>query len=99
MRPPRTRPQSQEAYRVSGSQTTTIHQANFNYIHSADRPWSNLDRAQANVGSRRRRGHYGRALEEAIQSQKSQWPRAWGRISPISGGRTFTTMTPYEKVR
>ncbi|KAF2114781.1 hypothetical protein BDV96DRAFT_575879 [Lophiotrema nucula] len=44
------------------------------------------------------KGHYGRALEEAIQTQKSQWPRAWGHINPISQGRSFNTMTPSERI-
>jgi hypothetical protein len=45
-----------------------------------------------------RKGHYGRALEESIQTQKSQWPRAWGAINPLSGGRGFPTMTALERV-
>ncbi|KAF2095253.1 hypothetical protein NA57DRAFT_44903, partial [Rhizodiscina lignyota] len=44
------------------------------------------------------RGHYGRALEEAIHAQKSQWPRAWNGINPLSGSRTFITMSPEEKL-
>jgi hypothetical protein len=45
-----------------------------------------------------RKGHYGRALEESIQTQKSQWPRAWGGANPLSGGRGFQTMTALERV-
>ncbi|OAL51388.1 hypothetical protein IQ07DRAFT_679646 [Pyrenochaeta sp. DS3sAY3a] len=43
------------------------------------------------------KGHYGRALEEAIQTQKSQWPRQW-TSNPISGGRSFNTMTAVERI-
>ena len=46
-----------------------------------------------------RRGHYGRALEEALQTQRSQWPRAWNGINPLAGSRTFNSMTPQERVR
>jgi len=45
-----------------------------------------------------RKGHYGRALEESIQTQKSQWPRAWNGANPISGGRNFLGMTALERV-
>jgi hypothetical protein len=45
-----------------------------------------------------RKGHYGRALEESIQTQKSQWPRAWSGTNPLSGGRGFQTMTALERV-
>ncbi|KAJ4329762.1 hypothetical protein N0V87_010584 [Didymella glomerata] len=44
------------------------------------------------------KGHYGRALEEAIQTQKSQWPVKWGSLNPLSGSRSFNTMTPTERV-
>ncbi|KAF2866537.1 hypothetical protein BDV95DRAFT_202450 [Massariosphaeria phaeospora] len=44
------------------------------------------------------KGHYGRALEEAIQTQKSQWPRAWNSINPLSGGRSFNGMPPTERL-
>ncbi|KAF2012482.1 hypothetical protein BU24DRAFT_374029 [Aaosphaeria arxii CBS 175.79] len=44
------------------------------------------------------RGHYGRALEEAIQTQRSQWPREWGGVNPISGGRSFNTMSATERI-
>ena len=45
-----------------------------------------------------RKGHYGRALEEAIQTQKSQWPVKWNYMNPLSGSRSFNTMTPSERV-
>ncbi|EUC28339.1 hypothetical protein COCCADRAFT_30385 [Bipolaris zeicola 26-R-13] len=43
------------------------------------------------------KGHYGRALEEAIQTQRSQWPTKW-TTNPLSGGRSFNTMTPEERI-
>ncbi|KAI4639005.1 hypothetical protein J4E93_009494 [Alternaria ventricosa] len=43
------------------------------------------------------KGHYGRALEEAIQTQKSQWPTKWTG-NPLSGGRNFNTMTAEERI-
>jgi hypothetical protein len=45
-----------------------------------------------------RKGHYGRALEEAIQTQKSQWPRRWNYVNPLSGGRTFNSMTATDRI-
>jgi hypothetical protein len=45
-----------------------------------------------------RKGHYGRALEEAIQTQKSQWPRRWNHINPLSGGRSFNSMTAADRI-
>jgi len=44
-----------------------------------------------------RKGHYGRALEEAIQTQRPQWPRQW-ISNPLSGGRGFNTMTAVDRV-
>ncbi|KAF2457137.1 hypothetical protein BDY21DRAFT_286128 [Lineolata rhizophorae] len=44
------------------------------------------------------RGHYGRALEDAIQSHKSEWPRAWNNVNPLSGGKSFNTMSPQERL-
>ncbi|WEW56578.1 hypothetical protein PRK78_002025 [Emydomyces testavorans] len=45
------------------------------------------------------RGHYQRALEEAVQTHQSQWPKAWAGKNPLHGGRTFATMSPEERVR
>ncbi|KAK2825675.1 hypothetical protein FQN49_007477 [Arthroderma sp. PD_2] len=45
------------------------------------------------------RGHYQRALEEAIQTHQSQWPKAWQGKSPLSGGGAFATMTPEERIQ
>ena len=45
-----------------------------------------------------RRGHYHRALEEAVQAHSSQWPRSWQGQNPLHGGKTFASMTPEERV-
>ncbi|CAI6333468.1 unnamed protein product [Periconia digitata] len=44
------------------------------------------------------KGHYGRALEEAVQTQKSQWPASWNSTNPLHGGRSFNTMTATERL-
>ncbi|KAI5287232.1 hypothetical protein KEM52_001695, partial [Ascosphaera acerosa] len=44
------------------------------------------------------RGHYARALEEVIATHASQWPRAWGGVSPVAGGRTFAALAAEEKL-
>jgi hypothetical protein len=46
-----------------------------------------------------RAGHYNRALEEAIQTHKSQWAKDWESKNPLSGGATFTAMSPLQRVR
>lgn len=43
-------------------------------------------------------GHYNRALEEAIQTHKSQWAKNWESKNPLSGGATFSSMTPTERL-
>ncbi|PHH82692.1 hypothetical protein CDD82_5142 [Ophiocordyceps australis] len=43
-------------------------------------------------------GHYGRALEDAIASHKTQWPTVWQTKNPLSGGNTFNSMTPAERL-
>ncbi|KAF2970605.1 hypothetical protein GQX73_g2970 [Xylaria multiplex] len=43
-------------------------------------------------------GHYNRALEDAISSHKNQWARIWEDRNPLSGGKTFTTMNPTERL-
>lgn len=45
-----------------------------------------------------RRGHHGRALEEAVLSQKSQWPRNWQGVNPLHGNRDFNSLSPKERV-
>lgn len=49
--------------------------------------------------TRCRRGHFGRALEEAIHTHSSQWPSAWKEKNPLHGGGSFANMTPVERVR
>lgn len=44
------------------------------------------------------KGHYGRALEDAISEFKSQWPREWNGTNPLSGSKSFNTMTADERV-
>lgn len=46
-----------------------------------------------------RPGHYNRALEEAVQTHKAQWAKDWESKNPLSGGATFATMTPAQRVR
>ncbi|KYK57846.1 hypothetical protein DCS_04859 [Drechmeria coniospora] len=48
--------------------------------------------------SLRRQGHYGRALEDAIASHKSQWAASWEAKNPLAGGATFNSMTPDERL-
>ncbi|THY46956.1 hypothetical protein D6C97_08135 [Aureobasidium pullulans] len=44
------------------------------------------------------RGHHGRAMEEALSTQKHQWPLSWNRVNPLAGSRTFPDMTPAERL-
>ncbi|ORY69972.1 uncharacterized protein BCR38DRAFT_333623 [Pseudomassariella vexata] len=44
-------------------------------------------------------GHYNRALEDAISTHKSQWPKEWKEKSPLSGGGSFAAMDPTERLR
>ena len=46
-----------------------------------------------------RKGHYTRALEEAIQTHSSQWPHAWNGKNPLHGGGSFNKMTQEARVR
>lgn len=43
-------------------------------------------------------GHYNRALEEAIQSHKSQWAKDWQNKTPLSKGATFSSMSPEKRL-
>ncbi|KXJ97422.1 hypothetical protein Micbo1qcDRAFT_156299 [Microdochium bolleyi] len=43
-------------------------------------------------------GHYNRALEDAISTHKSQWARDWEEKNPLSGGRSFASMNPTERL-
>ncbi|KAF4461469.1 hypothetical protein FALBO_11739 [Fusarium albosuccineum] len=42
--------------------------------------------------------HYGRALEDAISSHKNQWAPAWEDKNPLSGGASFTSMNPTQRL-
>lgn len=44
-------------------------------------------------------GHYGRALEDAIQTHKSQWAKDWGSTNPLKGGATFQSMNPTQRLK
>ncbi|KAH9811710.1 hypothetical protein Tdes44962_MAKER05857 [Teratosphaeria destructans] len=44
------------------------------------------------------RGHHGRALEEAVLSQKNQWPYSWHGVNPLHGNRDFNVMPPSERL-
>ncbi|EMC97428.1 hypothetical protein BAUCODRAFT_575349 [Baudoinia panamericana UAMH 10762] len=44
------------------------------------------------------RGHHGRALEEAVLSQKAQWPHKWNSVNPLHGPKDFNTMSPLERL-
>lgn len=46
----------------------------------------------------KRNGHYGRALEEAVSSHKSQWPLKWQGANPLHGGQDFNNMSPEKRV-
>ena len=46
------------------------------------------------------RGHYGRALEEAIQTHSSQWPAAWKGANPLhaAGPGSFNNMDAEQRL-
>lgn len=43
-------------------------------------------------------GHYNRALEEAVQTHKSQWAKDWESKNPLLGGATFSSMDPTQRL-
>ncbi|KFA63479.1 hypothetical protein S40285_00323 [Stachybotrys chlorohalonatus IBT 40285] len=43
-------------------------------------------------------GHYGRALEDAIATHKSQWAPSWEDKNPLSGGGSFNSMNPTQRL-
>jgi hypothetical protein len=43
-------------------------------------------------------GHYGRALEDAINTHKSQWATSWEGKSPLANGASFNSMDPTQRV-
>ncbi|KAL8823418.1 MAG: hypothetical protein Q9191_005879 [Dirinaria sp. TL-2023a] len=44
------------------------------------------------------KGHYQRALEEALQTHAAQWPSAWQGKNPLHGGGNFNNMSPAERL-
>ncbi|KXT01438.1 hypothetical protein AC578_9544 [Pseudocercospora eumusae] len=44
------------------------------------------------------RTSYGRALEEAVLSHKTQWPYKWAGQNPLHGGKDFNNMNPAERL-
>ncbi|KAL9001606.1 MAG: hypothetical protein Q9188_005425 [Gyalolechia gomerana] len=44
------------------------------------------------------RGHYQRALEEAVQSHTTQWPLKWEGKNPMHGGGSFNNMSPEQRL-
>ncbi|KAK5706715.1 hypothetical protein LTR97_001705 [Elasticomyces elasticus] len=44
------------------------------------------------------RGHHGRALEEAVLSNKAQWPHSWNGVNPLHGPRDFNMLSPLERL-
>ncbi|EXJ75570.1 uncharacterized protein A1O5_00076 [Cladophialophora psammophila CBS 110553] len=44
------------------------------------------------------RGHYGRALDDAISANHSQWPMEWKGVNPLHGGKNFNNMSPEERL-
>lgn len=52
----------------------------------------------ADVSTLFRRGHYQRALEEALHTHASQWPKSWDGKNPLRGGKTFASMDAPERV-
>ncbi|KAF3919176.1 hypothetical protein AA313_de0201594 [Arthrobotrys entomopaga] len=43
------------------------------------------------------KGHYGRALEEAVTTFFEEWPTEWDGKNPLEGGKTFNQMTVEER--
>ncbi|MCJ1318330.1 hypothetical protein MMC15_003658 [Xylographa vitiligo] len=44
------------------------------------------------------RGHFQRALEEAISAHYNQWPSAWSNKNPLHGGNNFNNMSPEQRL-
>ncbi|MCJ1266374.1 hypothetical protein MMC22_006258 [Lobaria immixta] len=44
------------------------------------------------------RGHFQRALEEAVQTHTSQWPSIWNGKNPLHGGGNFGKMSAAERL-
>ena len=45
-----------------------------------------------------RKGHYSRALEEAVQTNIGQWSTKWEGKNPLHGGGNFNNMNPEQRV-
>ncbi|OLN81462.1 hypothetical protein CCHL11_09026 [Colletotrichum chlorophyti] len=43
-------------------------------------------------------GQYSKALDDALSTHKSQWPRSWGGVNPLSGSNTFHSITPTQRL-
>lgn len=65
---------------------------------SVETPWKPKIWSSADSTVVVRPGHYNRALEEAIQTHKGQWAKDWESQNPLSGGATFGSMTPVQRV-
>ncbi|KAL8926761.1 MAG: hypothetical protein Q9208_002835 [Pyrenodesmia sp. 3 TL-2023] len=44
------------------------------------------------------KGHYNRALEEAVQTHSSQWSPKWAGKNPLHGGGSFNNMSPEQRL-
>ncbi|KAF9875497.1 hypothetical protein CkaCkLH20_06878 [Colletotrichum karsti] len=43
-------------------------------------------------------GQYSKALDDALAAHKSQWPSSWKGVNPLSGGNTFHTLAPTQRL-
>ncbi|KAK1998270.1 hypothetical protein LX36DRAFT_690823 [Colletotrichum falcatum] len=43
-------------------------------------------------------GQYSKALDDALSAHKSQWPRSWEGVNPLSGNNTFHSITPTQRL-
>ncbi|KXH51663.1 hypothetical protein CNYM01_06786 [Colletotrichum nymphaeae SA-01] len=43
-------------------------------------------------------GQYSKALDDALAAHKSQWPRSWEGVNPLSGSNTFHSITPTQRL-
>ncbi|TDZ71866.1 hypothetical protein CTRI78_v001713 [Colletotrichum trifolii] len=43
-------------------------------------------------------GQYSKALDDALSTHKSQWPRSWEGVNPLAGGNTFHTLAPTQRL-
>lgn len=68
------------------------------YSQHFKRACSSLSLEQYKLTPPFRKGHYFRALEDAISSHTTQWPAAWEGKNPLHGGGSFNNMSPEAKV-